>query len=165
MSQLPFSVYDFFGYLAAGFIVLAATDYAFDLHWLLENDLTLPIGIVWIVVAYILGHIIANIAGHVLQRWIVRSRLSSSEEVLFWEHEPRGIRKLFPGYHERLPAETRNRILDKAKQLAPEIETPGRGLFYHAFERVKHDEATRERLSSFLNQYGFSRNASLALFL
>jgi hypothetical protein len=165
MSQLPFSVYDFFAYLAAGFIVLAAADYAFDGRWLLQNELTLVVGAFWVVAAYILGHIIANLAGHILQRWIVRSWLSSSEDVLFWENESKGFRRLFPGYHERLPAATRTRILTKAKRLAAEIEEPGRALFYHCFERVKHDEATRERLNSFLNMYGFSRNASLALLL
>jgi hypothetical protein len=46
-----------------------------------------------------------------------------------------------------------------------EIEEPGRALFYHCFERVKHDEATRTRLNNFLNQYGFCRNMSLALLL
>lgn len=164
MSQIPFSIYDFLAYLAAGFVVLAAADYAFAFQWLLREEHPVVFGIFWIVAAYITGHIIANLAGHILEKQLVRKFLCSPEEVLFWDKETKGVRKLFPGHHEPLPKKTQTRILAKSETLA-EIKEPGRALFYHCFERVKHDEATRTRLNNFINQYGFCRNMSLALFL
>ena len=158
------TVYDFFAFLAAGFVVIVATDYAFERHWLLQKDPTIVVGVFWIVAAYIVGHIIGNLSGHILDRWIVRKRLGAPEETLFRDRGPQGVRKLFPGYHDRLPERTQARILAKAEQLA-EIKKPGRDLFFHSFERIKHDEATRSRLNNFLNQYGFCRNMSLALLL
>jgi hypothetical protein len=51
-------------------------------------------------------------------------------------------------------------VLDRAK--AAGIDRPGRGLFFHCHAIVKRDKSTADRLSNFLNVYGFCRNASMA---
>ncbi len=167
MSRIPFSIYDFFGYLAAGVLLLAASDYAFDRRWLLRDDLGLVAGVFWTVVAYMTGHIIANIAGDVIERRLVREVLRSPEETLFWDQLPAsryGWRRFFPGHHRPLPAETQARLLAKADERAG-IKEPGRALFFHCHPLVLREQATRDRLDTFLHLYGFCRNTSMALLL
>jgi hypothetical protein len=38
MNKIPFSVYDFFGYLAPGFLILAAADFARGGGWLFRDN-------------------------------------------------------------------------------------------------------------------------------
>ncbi len=162
MDKLPFSVYDFFGYLASGFVILAAADYAFDGGWLLRNKVATVFAVFWIIVAYIIGHIVANAAGFVLERKIVREVLRSPEEILFEAPRKGGWAKIFPGFYDPLPAQTADRVLRIAKEKAG-ISEAGRGLFFHCQSVVQRDKAAGERLSTFLNLYGFCRNMSLAL--
>jgi len=65
VDKIPFSVYDFFGYLASGFVILAAADYAFDGGWLLKDNLGAVFIVLWAIAASIIGHIVANVAGFV----------------------------------------------------------------------------------------------------
>lgn len=165
MSKIPFSVYDFFGYLAAGFILLIAIDYSFNGGSLLKKDnLTIIQSIVWILAAYITGQIVANIAGDLIERRIVRNRFQSPEELLFQAPSVTGWRRIFPGFHQPLPIGLQERILQKAKARAG-IDTPCRSLFLHCHTIVKHDQVTKERLDTFLNLYGFCRNVCMAALL
>jgi hypothetical protein len=163
-AKIPFSVYDFFGYLASGFLVLAAADYAYDAAWFLKKDLGLAFGVFWAVAAYITGHIIANLSSYLLEKQFVRAVLGSPEETLFEAKKTTGLARLFPGFYEPLPGETQERILQKAKAKAG-INKPGRSLFYHCHPIVKRQQVTLERLNTFLNLYGFCRNISMAALL
>jgi len=161
MNRIPFSVYDVFGYLASGFFLLVAVDYAFGGGSLLRQDLRPALSFFWIVVAYVSGHIVANISGFLIEKRLVRDVFGSPEEVLLAEKNARGWRQAFPGFFEPLPRETRERVLHRAKEKAG-IVTPGRSLFLHCHAIVKRDQATLERLNTFLNLYGFCRNLSMA---
>ncbi len=164
MDRIPFTVYDFFAYLSTGFVLLASVDYAFDLRWLLGGELALVTGTFWVIAAYATGHIVANIAGHVIEGWLVRGVLGSPEEILFREREP-GVRRFFlPGYHRPLPTQTRQRVLQRAEERGMPTE-PGRALFFHCFEVIKGEAATLARLDDFRNLYGFCRNLCLGLLL
>lgn len=162
MNRIPFTLYDFFGCLSAGFVLLAAGDYAFDRRWLLNDQLGLIAGVFWTIAAYITGHIVANIAGWALEAKFVRDVLHAPVETLFLTNKPRGWRRLFPGYYEALPRKTQGRILNKANQLAGITES-GQALFFHCFAVVQKDQITRERLETFLYLYGFCRNVCMAL--
>jgi hypothetical protein len=161
VNRIPFSVYDFFGYLAAGVLVLAAIDYAFDGGWVLNKDLGIVFSVFWIGVAYIIGHIVANVSGYLLETKLVRRVLVSPEETLFQAKKTTGWARIFPNFYEPFPVELQERILKKAKGEAS-IDRPGRALFLHCHSIVKRDEATQARLNAFLNLYGFSRNISTA---
>ena len=164
MNYIPFSIYDFFGYLAAGFAVLAAADHAFDGGWLLREDLSLVFGIFWIAVAYVLGHIVASFSSFLLEWNIARERLGPPEEVLFRKDAGTRWAWLFPGYFRPLPEKIRERVLERAKEKAG-IDEPGRALFLHCHSVVKREQALLGRLNSFLNLYGFCRNVSAASLL
>lgn len=60
MGSIPFSIYDFFAYLSAGFVWLVSIDYAFGLNWLIGRELTVADTAFWIVAAYTIGHINAH---------------------------------------------------------------------------------------------------------
>jgi hypothetical protein len=161
MDKLPFSVYDFFGYLASGFLVLVGAEFAFNGQWLLRKDLNIPQGIFWVVAAYIAGHIIANISGFLLEGQLVRKVLRSPEESLFGDEKQGFWCLIFPGFYIPLPEETCARILRKSEAKAG-IKACGRGLFFHCHPIVKRDANTLARLNTFLNLYGFCRNVSMA---
>jgi hypothetical protein len=161
VSRIPFGVYDFFGYLASGFLVLAALDLVFTGGSVLKSDMQLLPGLFWLVVAYVTGHIVANTSSFVLERALVQRVLGRPHQVLFEVPARRNWSRLFPGYYEALPQETRERVLKKANERAG-ITQPGPGLFFHCFAFVRGDEDARGRLDSFLSLYGFSRNVATA---
>jgi hypothetical protein len=117
VSRIPFGVYDFFGYLASGFLVLAALDLVFTGGSVLKSDMQLLTGLFWLVVAYVTGHIVANISSFLLERLLVQRLLGRPYQVLFEVPARKQWTRVFAGYHEPLPQETRERVL---KRLARE---------------------------------------------
>jgi hypothetical protein len=162
--KLPFSIYDFFGYLAAGFLLLCTADYAFDGGWLLKKEVWPAYAIFWMVLAYIIGHIVAAVSSYWLEHKFLRGVLVSPEVTLFDQEKRVGFwPKLFPIFFDPFPEETRTRVLKKAR--ADGFEGPGRGLFLHCYAIVITRSHTLERLNTFLNVYGFCRNTSMAALL
>ena len=53
--KIPFSVYDFFGYLAVGFLVLVSLDYSSGGGWLLKDTIAPIYVLLWVVIAYIVA--------------------------------------------------------------------------------------------------------------
>ena len=47
--SIPFSVYDFFGYLTAGFLILASVDFSCGGGWLLKETMAPVFALVWTV--------------------------------------------------------------------------------------------------------------------
>lgn len=161
MNRIPFSVYDFFGYLASGFIIIVVIDYIIGVQWLLKEDLSVVLTLLWIVTAYIIGQINAGIASWLLERNVVGKWLGWPSINLFTDMSGKLQAKLFPGYFSALPETIRNAVLDKAKTEG--IAEMGQSLFIHAFATVKRDENTMSRLDSFIKLYGFCRNMSIVL--
>ncbi|MCG6154189.1 hypothetical protein [Rubinisphaera margarita] len=158
--KLPFSVYDFFAYLATGFVVLCAADYAFDGGWLEKDKLPTGMLIFLIVAGYVLGHFVAHLSSFFLEHMFLRKVLKSPEETLFKAKASGFWSYIFPIFYKPFPPETQQRVL--AKAAAAGITKPGRGLFFHCFAIVKREKSTAERLVTFLNVYGFSRNVCMA---
>jgi len=161
MDRIPFSAYDFFGYLASGFLLIATVDFGFDLHWLFVNDPGIVLGLFWVSAAYVVGQILANPSAWLLERKIVGKILGKPNVNLFHDRPDKWRAKLFPGYFTPFPAATRSQILERAEKEAS-IEEAGEELFFHAFGQVKRDEWTMPRLNNFLNLYGFCRNISFS---
>lgn len=164
--NIPFSAYDFFGYLANGFLILCAFQYAFFDTPLAERDWKVGPALFYAVLAYIIGQIVANLSSYFLEYIVVREWLKSPEETLFNEAKKKGEKRtlaerLFPIFYRPFPPETQKRVLSVAEKNG--YDKPGRGLFLHAHAVVKQDKVTLERLTAFLNQYGFARNMSAGL--
>ncbi len=121
MKDIPFEVYDFFGYLAPGFLILVALDLAFfgscgDKHFLLRKDLGIVFGILWVGVAYITGHILAGPSAWVLERMATKKWLRAPSITLFWKTRRGFWSKVFAHYLEQFPEPIRTSLLKKFKK-------------------------------------------------
>jgi hypothetical protein len=162
--KIPFDPYDFFGYLATGFLVLYAFDYAFHPTPLTDQELKAGPAVLYILLAYILGQIIASPSSYFLEHLIVGKGLGPPEVTLFEAANAVGKRWRkwsFPGYYEALPTAMQAKV--RAAAQADGFDEVDRGLFLYAHAVAKHDQTTFGRLSMFLNQYGFCRNISMGM--
>jgi hypothetical protein len=160
MDKIPFSVYDFFGYLASGFVLLVGVAASFTNTDSWQNNPTLIISILLVIGAYTVGQVIANIAGFLLESVVIAKLLRRpSVNLMATDSPPKWRARFFPGYYRALPAVQRDACLSRAGL----SELSGEGLFYKAFAVVKRDESAMSRLSTFLNLYGFCRNMTIAL--
>jgi hypothetical protein len=124
VPDIPFTAYDFFAYLSSGFVVIDA-------------ELSLIEGLVWVVVAYVLGHVISAVSAPILEQRFAERMLGYREQVLFDPQKGccstkkrRRVERFFPGYFKRLPEEIQTRVLDRAKTEA-KITSIGTALFLY----------------------------------
>jgi len=165
LKQIPFTDYDFWAYLSAGFLLLFAIDQATGFHWLLRESWTAVQGIIAVSLAYAVGHLCAGLSSFVLERGFIRRGVGAPEEVLFGRVKvpPPVLRWLALEYFQPLSMEAQQRVLEKAAK--HNITEPGRAMFALAFTSVKLNSTVKGRLDNFLNQYGFCRNTALVAFL
>lgn len=164
MDKLPFTVYDFFGYLSSGFIALTAIVASFVGYKPILHTPNVIVGLLLVVMAYIAGHVVANLAGELIERRIVRNRLGMPTGILLDARRPTSVAAwLFPGYSTPLAEAQRKRIIDRAGRYG--ITDHGEGLFFHCHAVMKSNPVVQDRLNTFLNLYGFCRNMALALVL
>jgi hypothetical protein len=164
MPSIPFTAYDFFAYLSAGFVVIGAADFAFSTDWILNTDLSFIEGLVWVVLAYVLGHVISALSAPILEQRFAEGMLGPREDVLFGlvEGERNGLRhKLFPGYFHALPRRIQELVLKRARA-ETNLVKPGRALFMYCDAHTRQRPETAPILTVFLNISGFARNTSLA---
>lgn len=160
MERLPFSVYDFFGYLAAGAVLLAALDLGFFDANHVSDDPSLIGGILAILAAYIAGQLVASVASTLLESGLVARVLGRPTRALT---EPAaGWRaRLFAGYFVPLTADMRERLRERVRSRAGR-ELADEELFWHCYPLARERPTTAPRLATFLNLYGFSRNIATA---
>jgi hypothetical protein len=159
---VPFTAYDFFAYLASGALVVATVDVLHGKQWLLTKDHPLALDVFLILVAYVLGHVIAQLSSTLLESLLVERGLLRPSYTLMGKSRP-GFRHLFRLYCRALRTETRERIIEQARARA--FGGSGEALFLHAFGLVKVAPLTMARLDQFRNLYGFARNMALSLFV
>jgi len=160
-QKVPFTSYDFWAYLSAGFIVLAAIDYVAGTHLLYRDSWTVVQGTMAMVSAYTVGQMVASMASFLYEKVLVVKLLGAPRMVLFGRARAwKPVRWLIPSYFEALPEVTQKAILERAAPFG--IKGPGEGLFWCAFAYARAMPAVMSRLSDFLNLYGFARNVSLA---
>jgi hypothetical protein len=162
VDRLPFTIYDFFACLSAGLVTLVALAAAFTSSDEWQQTPSAIVCVVLIVVTYMVGHLVANVATFLYEATIVRRWLRMPSEILLVPAQsPVGLQRLFPGYYRPLPTVIRSRVAERSGQ--PVEDGPSNDAVYLlAFSVVKRDAPTYARLSTFLNLYGFSRNVSLA---
>ncbi|MDP9190485.1 MAG: hypothetical protein M3P06_02125 [Acidobacteriota bacterium] len=154
MKDLPFSIYDFFAYLASGFVLLLIGGYAFDINALPQKDASSVLLLAWVIAAYVTGHVVAHVSGSVIETTLVRRRLGTN--ATFFSSPLGWRRRFFRGYLEPLPVRVIERVLSRAA-IAPDPS-----LFFHCWALARQDPATFVRMNTFLNLYGFARNIAMA---
>lgn len=165
MDKIPFSLYDFLSYLASGFLFLITIDYAFfDLKNVAKASHPIGLTIFWLILAYILGHLVAHISSILLENYFLRKVLISPEEHLLAQESDSFWKKFFPDNFKTLPKPTQDRIIAQAEKQGV-CTSSMRSFFFHCHAIVKRDRVTLERLNLFLNQYGFCRNITMVLLI
>ncbi len=165
MNRIPFATYDFFGYLAAGLLLIIGMDLTLGFPRVLGHDLR-PVEIVALLLAvYVGGQLVATPSKAVLEDGLVDRVLGRPNINLFREARPLLRRLLFPGFYKPLPSEVRQRVMNRAASEG--IANPGEALFLHVrySPEIRADEKLLVRLDTFLNLYGFARNLSFTSLL
>jgi hypothetical protein len=160
LNSVPFVNYDFFGYLASGLVIVCAFAFIQDAQWVVAGATSPVHALLGTILVYVAGQVIATPASWFYERLLVRQILGQPEVILFNNAEAIGWKQVFFEYFEPLSPWARTTILRKAERFG--IDRPGRELFHHIWSQLKDDAAIAPRLSTFLNNYGFARNMSMA---
>lgn len=158
--KIPFTSYDFWAYLSAGFLLLFALDQAASTRLLMRDNWTVVQGVIAVSMAYIAGQIVASLSLWLFERVLVARLLGYPRNVLFGQTKAwPWVRWLVPGYFDALPEATQKAVLEKGGKVG--VKTPGEALFWPAFANARTMPAVMSRLNDFLNLYGFCRNVAL----
>jgi hypothetical protein len=166
----PFTSYEFYAYLAAGVLVIAAVDYSFTGAVLVNRtDWTIVQGVFWTIVAYLSGQLTAAPSSAILEHFLARTIFTAPVEVaagvkpqhfgdrmIAWLFANREYRPLPLGICEKIR-------LKASAQLNVALATvSGEVAFNVAFPVARANADTAARLDQFLNLYGFCRNISFS---
>lgn len=164
LNRFPFTSYDFWAYLASGFLLLGPADFIFGTDLLVGKDWNwFQIGVA-VSGAYVSGQLVASLSATFLERGLVGNLLGHPQNVLFGRTEVwRWVRWCLAGYYTALPEATQRAAMDKGKAVG--VDAPGEALFWPAFNAARDRPKVMDRLESFLNQYGFARNIATVAIL
>lgn len=163
-NKIPFTSYDFWAYLSAGFLLLFVVDQIAATGLLARDSWTVVQSVVAISAAYAVGQLVASISSLVFERVLVGKVLGYPRNVLFGHPKAwQWVRALMPGYFGALPDQTKQAALEKGKAVG--ITGPGEALFWAAYANARSSAVTMGRLDNFLNLYGFCRNTALVAFV
>lgn len=166
----PFTSYDFYAYLTAGMVTLAAVDRVFLGSILAsQSSWTVVNGAFWTAIAYLTGQILAIPSSAILEHVLVRKWLRAPSRILLGLDAPRWrevcVRWAFGAReYDPLPAPNRISVMRKvAASLSVRIdEVDGETAFHCAFPHARGVADSATRLDNFINQYGMCRNVSFA---
>ena len=159
-NKIPFTSYDFWAYLTAGFVLLIAIDQVAATGMLTRESWTVVQGAMAFAFAYVVGQLAASMSALLLEQWLVRRLLGHPQVVLFGK--PRAwkfIRSTLPTYFEPLPRGTQDAVRAKATRAG--LATHDDALFRLAYTKARTIPIVSTRLENFLNLYGFCRNVAL----
>lgn len=163
-QKIPFTSYDFWAYLSAGFLLLFALDQAFGMHLLTRQSWTVTQSVLAFSCAYAAGQLVAGLSSFVFEKLLVGRLLGYPRSVLFGAaFAPRWVRWVVPGYFVALPATVQVTALEKGAKLG--VSSFGEELFWPAYITAKSVPSVMSRLDNFLNLYGFCRNVACVGFL
>lgn len=163
-QKIPFTSYDFWAYLSAGFLLLFAVDISAGTNLLMRDRWTVVQGVVVVSLAYTIGHIVAGLSSWVFERGLIGKVLGYPRTVLFGSTKaPAWLRHLLGTYFQPLPQEVQAAVREKATRA--QITQVGEGMFVLAFANARQTPAVMSRLDNFLNLYGFCRNTALVGFV
>lgn len=158
--KIPFTSYDFWAYLSAGFLLLFALDQVCGTKLLMRDSWTVVQSVIAVSLAYITGQIVASLSLWLLEGVLIAKWLGYPRNVLFGQVKAwRWVRWVIPGYFNPLPDATQKAVLEKGGRVG--VRTPGEALFWPAFANARATPAVMSRLNDFLNLYGFCRNVAL----
>jgi hypothetical protein len=168
MQNVPFTITDALGYVAAGLIVMVAATIAVVGELPTEVSLVTGIGIG--VAAYVVGHCISGVSTWVLDRMLFNDSwgLGRPEKVLLGDRRGKGApklwRTLFGNYYSPLPQPIEDRVKEKAKAEGLDEDDPAT-LLTHCESVVQGNQSYGSRVDRYEMLTTFLRNSALAFFL
>ncbi len=160
MSKIPFTVYDIFGYLSSGFLLIMGISYA--KYGTLEqpHDSNILSWVLLIIIVYIVGHILASMSKWIFELIIVNKALRPPYINLLKKNSVKNWKKIFfPEYFVAFPA----RIIEDITMIAD--GRTDKALYDYAYSKAKSNKEMLERIEIFLRLLGFCRNISFTLFI
>ena len=172
-SYFPFTDYDFYAYLTSGALFLSVIDFAMNEAKLVTlSDWTFVQIVVAVAASYVIGHILATLAQLFIETFIV-SKVISKPIALQLEYNQPNFAERFIGvlvgrYYGPLDKAIQEKVKNEAHLVLSKTtdETlSAESVFQAGFRRSFSVDGARNRIDSFLNQYGFCRNISLVALL
>lgn len=163
MNRIPFTIYDFFAYLASGSVLVATIDYLYGYQWILRDEIRPVLVIILIFLAYVAGHCVAHFSSPILEQFFVGTVLKRPSRTLMGDAPNHFLRFIFPGYFKPLPSVTQERVRQQAQNRG--FSGSGEALFLHAYATVTCDDKAQRRLDEFRNLYGFARNMAFVFII
>ncbi|HEV7661570.1 MAG TPA: hypothetical protein VGO55_17155 [Allosphingosinicella sp.] len=162
----PLTDYEFYAYVAAGMLLIAAVDYSVAGAVLVSRtDWSIVNGIFWTIMAYLVGQICAAPSAGLLEHVVARRWLSVPADIqLGIRKRNRFERVLAALFAQReyspLSEAVRQKALERAAlQLGrPVAGLDGETVYQAAFHAARAVPDTANRLGAFMNQYGLGRN-------
>jgi hypothetical protein len=164
MPKLTLGTYETFAYLIAGLAILLAAEQAFGFPQVLGASLKITdvAALVLFMSAYIVGHLNAMISRALLEDLLVHRLLRPPSANLVEPKIATAFRFVFPAYYRPLTSATQERLLRRAREQG--VTTIGEPLFelVRFSPEIRDNRQVMERITAFLNHYGFSRNMASA---
>jgi hypothetical protein len=177
VSNLPFTIFDFFAYLVPGAVLFVAFDYALNGEYFIKlvaaGQPPAALIIVLIIVAYMLGQINDSFARWWLNDELVDVILWQPSRALFQERKRwKWLNPILANYYIMLPPDVRKAVEDRMESASVDKETYGKAddsaranlRFMRALGALMLDKDATARLSVLETQYSFCRNLAIALF-
>lgn len=107
-QKIPFTSFDFWAYLSAGFLFLFAADQVAGTNLIAREKCTVIQSVVAVSAAYSVGQLDSSVVSNALERLLVSKLFGYPREVLFGHPKAwKWIRPLLRGYFTCLPERTR----------------------------------------------------------
>lgn len=168
-SKLPFTLYDFFGYLACGAVAAAAYDYVWFSGAHLQSLPSLPKAVVAIIGVYVLGHVLSHFSRILFQDLpehikYIRSRWRP-HEVLLGDRHFRVLSVLCSERYGPLPRLVQRLIEHRLEADGLSLPADNQASIIYCQALVTADPTASGRVQQFQNLYGFCRSMSFTLLL
>ncbi len=166
MNKLPFSTYDIFGYVISGLVILATIQLTTDTVKIFGANLQLFEQLLVFIGAYVIGHLVATPSKAIMEDWFVHRVLGGPAKILMDEPGRTAgfFRSIFRTYFTPLPKAQQDKVLEKLDDKSVLNDSESLFLRVRYSDEIRGDDQVQERLMSFLNLYGFSRNLSFTFF-
>lgn len=160
----PFTEYDFYAYITAGAILIAAIDYTLANGNLVSRaDWSIVQAIFWTMISYLVGHVTAGFSSFFMEQLLLKRVFINPIIVILGIKEPRYFellfKHLFATEYSPFPESVCQKIRTKLRTSIGDIKDP-ENIFQTAFAVARYESSSEARLNQFMNLYGLCRNVS-----
>jgi len=162
----PFAEYEFYAFVAAGMLLIAAVDYTLAGGGLVDRaSWTIVQGVFWTIVAYLIGQVCAVPSSGLIEHIVARRVLTSPAKIQLGLSTATKIDRIVGLlFAAREFAPLSEKVRERAIRLAEAHHGCLNGsldaedIYQTAFPYSRSVADSAARLNTFMNQYGMSRN-------